>query len=169
MFVVLFWFAILKLTLWGSRTFLGSATLDQVVIVAHAWMSVTPSIARRNTCVARKIEQLLAEWRYICSLMESSSLTFLNALIKNAIHLIGGFGCCSPSIAYVPRGLHVGAHFLLVWAHIGLTACYFTRRCFSLGIIAIFSSSRSRFLNFLFLIIRDYLAKILRIYSFLAV
>ena len=91
MFVVLFWFAILKLALGGSWTFLRSATLDEVVIVAHSWMSVSTSVARRNTSVARKIEQLLAKWRYVCSLMESSSFRFLNALIKNAIHLIGGF------------------------------------------------------------------------------
>ena len=169
MFVVLFWFAILKLALGGSWTFLRSATLDEVVIVAHSWMSVSTSVARRNTSVARKIEQRRAKWRYVCPLMECSRFRFLNALIKNAIHLIGGFWYPSCPIAHVARGLHVGTHFLLVGANVGWATCYFTRRCFSLGIIAIFSNRRSRFLNFLFLVIWDYLTKIFRINSFLTI
>ena len=154
MFVVLFWFTILKLTLSWSWTFLGSATLDQVVVVAHSRMSVSASIARRNTCVARKIEQLLAEWRYaVCSLMESCIFTFLNTLLKNAIHLVLGLGGCCPSISHVSRGFHVSAHFLLVWTDLGSRPCNLACRCFSLCIMAIFSDGRSRFLNFVFLII----------------
>ena len=124
---MLFWFTILKLSLSWSRTFLGSATLNQVVVVTHSRMSVSASIARRNTCVARKIEQLLAEWRYaVCSLMESCIFTFLNALLKNAIHLVRGLRGGSPSISHVARGLHVGAHFLLVWTDVGCRPCNLT-------------------------------------------
>ena len=94
MFVVLLvdvWLTIIKLTLGWSWAFLGSATLDEVVIVAKPWLSVSASIAGGNACVARKIEQLLAERRNIASLMQSSSFTFLNALVKNAIHVVAGF------------------------------------------------------------------------------
>ena len=69
MFVVLLGLTILKLTLNWSWTFLGCTTLDQVMVMAHPWVCISASIARRNTCVARKIEQLLAEWRNISSLM----------------------------------------------------------------------------------------------------
>lgn len=56
MFVVLLvdvWLTIIKLTLGWSWAFLGSATLDEVVIVAKPWLSVSASIAGRNACVAR--------------------------------------------------------------------------------------------------------------------
>lgn len=36
---------IIKLTLRWSRTFLGSATLDEVVVVAEAWLSISASVA----------------------------------------------------------------------------------------------------------------------------
>lgn len=156
MFVVLFWLTILKLSLSWPWTFLGSATLDQVVVVAYSGMSVSASVARRNTCVARKIEHLLAEWRYtICSLMESCIFTFLNALLKNTIHLVRGLRGSSTSISHVARGFHVSAHFLLVWTNVGCRPCNLACWCFSLCIIAILSDGRSRFLNFVFLIIWD--------------
>lgn len=167
MFVVLFRLTILKLTLRGSRTFLRSTALDQVVVVAHAWLSVATSIARGNPRVARKIEQLLAEWRDIRSLLHR--LVFLNALLENAIHLLGWLGGCPTSVAHVTRCLNVGAHLLLVWACIGPCASWLGHRCISLGIIAIFSDYRCRFLNFVLLIIWDWLAKIFWIDSLLAI
>ena len=92
--------------------------------MARSRMSVSTSIARRNTCVARKIEQLLAEWRYtVCSLMESCIFTFLNTLLKNAIHLVRGLSGSSPSISHVSRGFHVSTHFLLVWTDVGNRPC----------------------------------------------
>lgn len=148
MFVVLFWLAVRKLTLRGSTAFLSCTALDQVVVVAHAWLPIAASVARGNPRVARKIEQLLAERRDIGPLLET--LVFLNALLKNAIHLLGGLGGCPSCIAHVPGCLHVSAHLLLVWTRVGPWSSCFARGCISLGVIAIFSKHRCRFLNFVF-------------------
>jgi hypothetical protein len=121
MFVVLLvdlLLTIIKLTLRWSLLFLGGATLDEVVIVAESWLSVSASIACGNARVARKIEQLLAERRNIDSLMiQSSSFTFLNALVKNAIQIVAGFG--GPTVPDVAWCLNVCAHFDVVWTHFG--------------------------------------------------
>lgn len=90
MFVVLMVYillAIIKLTLSWSRALLSCATLNEMVIMADSGWCVSTSIRSGNACVARKIEQLLAEWRNICTLLESSSFTFLNTLVKNAKHV----------------------------------------------------------------------------------
>jgi hypothetical protein len=121
MFVVLLvvlLLTIIKLTLRWSWAFLGSATLDEVVIVTKSWLSVSTSVAGGNARVARKIEQLLAEWRNVFSmLIQSSSFTFLNALVKNAIHVIAWFG--SATIPHVAWCLNVCAHFNMVWTNVG--------------------------------------------------
>ena len=59
--VVLILLGIVKLTLWASRTFLGHAALNHVVVVTGPLGEGSASIARGNACVARKVEQLLAE------------------------------------------------------------------------------------------------------------
>jgi hypothetical protein len=121
MFVVLLvdlLLTIIKLTLRWSGAFLGGATLDEVVIVAKSWLSVSASVACGNARVARKIEQLLAERRNISTLMvQSSSFTFLNALVKNAIHMVAGFR--STTVPHVSWCLNVCAHFYVVWADVG--------------------------------------------------
>ena len=61
--------AIIKLTMGWSWAFLGSATLDEVVVVTKSWLSVSASVPGGNARIARKIEQLLAERRSISSLM----------------------------------------------------------------------------------------------------
>jgi hypothetical protein len=120
MFVVLLvlLLTIIKLTLRWSLLFFGGATLDEVVIVAESWLSVSASIACGNARVARKIEQLLAEGGNIDSLMvQSSSFTFLNALVKNAIHVVAGFGCTTvPDVAWC---LNICAQFDVVWTNFG--------------------------------------------------
>jgi hypothetical protein len=120
MFVVLLIYlmlAIIKLTLGWSWVFLGGATLDEVVVVAESWLGISASVACGNARVARKIEQLLAERRNVSSLMmQSSSFTFLNALVKNAIHLVTGFE--STTVPHVAWCLNVCAHFDFVWTYI---------------------------------------------------
>ena len=50
-------------------------------------------------------------------MMASSSFTFLNALVKNAIHVVALFGSTSdPHVAWC---LNVCAHFDVVWACVG--------------------------------------------------
>jgi hypothetical protein len=121
MFVVLLIYlrlSIIKLTFGWSRAFFRGATLDEVVVVAQSWLSIPASIAGGNARVARKIEQLLAERRNISSLMmQSSSFTFLNALVKNAIHVVAGFR--STTVPHLAWCLNVCAHFDFVWTYVG--------------------------------------------------
>jgi hypothetical protein len=88
-----------------------------VVIVANSRLPISASIARRYAGVARKIEQLLAEWRDIRSLVEIiSTFVFLNALFKNSVDLVCWL---ADTLSEMARSLHIGAHFGIVGAHVG--------------------------------------------------
>jgi hypothetical protein len=169
MLVVLVLFRLLKLTLRWARRFLGHAALDHVVVVAASLRQGAAAKPRGHAGVARKVEQLLAEGGDLgSSVVESSSFTFLNALIENAVDVLTPFARLCATLPLLPWRLYVRAQFGLVGTH---ASCHLQFRlgCLGLDAISIFLLGAPTFLNFVFLIIWVTTTKIFWIYVFLAI